>query len=181
MGWISESTYYIWAPDAVSCESGFWTIEKWKVKKKCHSLFSRSASEFFFTWDRDREMKVKWKTFEIEKWNFSRIIENFRELKNHSWHTLFWVPHPPRMVNFFYEIWCQISLFFLEKKGDIFSPFTLFEKWKWNRNDWKSRSRSESEIKMTRDREVKFQKNSRESGLSQVIGKDQYFTSRLTI
>ena len=29
----------------VSCESGFWTIEKWKVKKKCHSLFSRSASE----------------------------------------------------------------------------------------------------------------------------------------
>ena len=92
----------------------------------------------------------------IEKWNFSRIIENFRELKNHSWHTLFWVPHPPRMVNFFYEIWCQISLFFLEKKGEIFFPFTLFEKWKWNRNDWKLRSRSE----------ISKISNSRESRLS---------------
>ena len=42
-------------------------------------------------------------------------------------------------------------------KGWTF-PFTLFEKWKWNRNDWKLRSRSESEIKMTRNRdwEVKF-------------------------
>ena len=80
---------------SVSCESGFWTTEKWKVKKKCHSLFSRSASEFFFTWDRDREMKVKWKWLEIEiekwKWNekasrsrseisreFSRIFENLK-------------------------------------------------------------------------------------------------------
>ena len=43
-------------------------------------------------------------------------------------------------------------------KGEIFFFFTLFEKWKWKRNDWKSRSRSENEIKMTRDREVKFQK-----------------------
>ena len=30
---------------AVSCESGLRTIKKWKVKKKCHSLFWRSASE----------------------------------------------------------------------------------------------------------------------------------------
>ena len=43
-------------------------------------------------------------------------------------------------------------------KGEIFFFFTLFEKWKWKRNDWKSRSRSENEIKMTRDREVKFKK-----------------------
>ena len=56
----------------------------------------------------------------------------------------------------------KFTLFSRKKKGEIFFPFTLFEKWKWNRNDWKSRSRSESEIKMTRDREVKFQKNSRE-------------------
>ena len=56
------------------------------------------------------------------------------------------------------EIWCQISLFFLEKRGEIVFPFTLFKKWKWNRNDWKSISRSEREIKMTRDREVKFKK-----------------------
>ena len=78
---------------AVSCESGLRTIKKWKVKKKCHSLFSRSASENKFTWDRDREMKVNWKWLEIEienwKWNekasrsrseisreLSRIFEN---------------------------------------------------------------------------------------------------------
>ena len=72
--------------EAVSCESGFWTI-----KKKCHSLFSRSASEkknhlrlrsrnereIKMTGNRDREVEVKWKSFEIEieKWNFSRILE----------------------------------------------------------------------------------------------------------
>ena len=117
------------------------------------------------TWDGDQVMKVKWKWLEIEikKWKWNEKAsrsrsEISRKLKNHSWHTLFWVPHPPQMVNFFYEIWCQISLFFLEKKGEIFFPFTLFEKWKWNRNDWKSRSRSESEIKMTQDRELKLKK-----------------------
>ena len=69
-----------------------------------------------------------------------------------------------RIVKFFMKLGVKFHSFFLEKKGEIFVPFTLFEKWKWNENDWKSRSRSESEIKMTRDRdwEVKFQKNSRE-------------------
>ena len=44
-------------------------------------------------------------------------------------------------------------------KRNVF-PFTLFEKWKWNKNDWKSKSRNESEIKTTRDpdREVIFKK-----------------------
>ena len=42
------------------------------------------------------------------------------------------------------------------------SNFTLFEKWKWNKDDWKSRLRSESEMKKLRDREVKFLENSRE-------------------
>ena len=53
---------------------------------------------------------------------------------------------------------------FREMKSENFSPFTLFEKWKWKSNDSKSRSRSESENQMTqnRDREVNFQKNSRE-------------------
>ena len=45
---------------AVSCESGFWTIEKWKVKKKGHSLFSRSASE------------KKGLGIEIEKWKWNK-------------------------------------------------------------------------------------------------------------
>ena len=70
-----------------------------------------------------------------------------------------------RMVKFFMKLGVKFHSFFLEKKGEIFVPFTLFEKWKWNENDWKSRSRSESEIKMTRDREVKYKKN-----LSQVTG-----------
>ena len=48
-----------------------------------------------------------------------------------------------------------------EVKRNVF-PFTLFEKWKWNKNDWKSKSRNESEIKTTRDRELKFQNKSQE-------------------
>ena len=78
---------------AVSCESGFWTIEKWKVKKKGHSLFLRSASE------------KKGLCIEIEKWKWNKndwisrsrsesemkklrdrdqevkFLENFREFK----------------------------------------------------------------------------------------------------
>ena len=77
----------------VPCESGFLTVEKWKVKKKCHSLFSRSASE------------KKWLEIEIEKWKWNendwksrsrsesemkklrdrdrevKFLENFREFK----------------------------------------------------------------------------------------------------
>ena len=70
----------------------------------------------------------------------------------------------PRMVKFFIKLGVKFHSLFSRKKGEIFVPFTLFEKWKWNENDWKSRSRSESEIKMTQDwdREVKFQKKSRE-------------------
>ena len=47
------------------------------------------------------------------------------------------------------------------KKWNVLA-FTLFEKCKVKRFCFHSFSRSESEIKMTRDREVKFQKNSRE-------------------
>ena len=78
---------------SVSCESGFWTTEKWKVKKKCHSLFSRSASEFFLL-----EIEIeKWKWNENDWKSRSRsesemkklrvrdrelkFFENFRELK----------------------------------------------------------------------------------------------------
>ena len=86
-----------------------------------------------------------------------------------------------RMVKFFMKLGVKFHSFFLEKKGEIFVPFTLFEKWKWNENDWKSRSRSESEIKMTRDRdrEVKFQKKSREfSRIETLAG---HWTVRLII
>ena len=99
-----------------------------KVKTKCHSLFSRSASEK--------------KLLEIEKWKWNQNDwksrsrgEISREFKNHSWRTFFGVVHPPRLVIFFYETWCQISLFFLKKKGEFFS-LSLF-------------SRNDSEIEMT--------------------------------
>ena len=61
------------------------------------------------------------------------------------------------MVDFFIKLGVKFfQIFFLEKKGEMFSV-SLF-------------SRNESEIEMTenRDREVKFQKNSRESRLLQV-------------
>ena len=102
--WIAPSErwnylihHWLW-PDVIDretvpCESGFWTVEKWKVKKKCHSLFSRSANE------------KKWLEIEIEKWKWNendwksrsrsesemkklrdrdrevKFLENFREFK----------------------------------------------------------------------------------------------------
>ena len=76
---------------------------------------------------------------------------------------------PSSNGNFFDQTWCQISLFFSRENGLNFFPFTLFEKWKWNKIDWKLRLRSESVIKMTRDWKVKFpKKKSWESRLSLV-------------
>ena len=45
---------------AVSCESGLRTIKKWKVNKKCHSLFSRSSSE-------EKRLEI-----EIENWKWNK-------------------------------------------------------------------------------------------------------------
>ena len=54
----------------------FTLFEKWKVKWKSDSLFSRSEIKIWFTLF--EKWKVKWKCLEIEiqKWNFSRILEN---------------------------------------------------------------------------------------------------------
>ena len=51
--------------------------EKWNTNAL--SSRSRMKSEMKMPWDRDREWKVKWKCLEIEieKWNFSRILEKF--------------------------------------------------------------------------------------------------------
>ena len=65
------------------CESGSGKFEKWKVKNKSLHSFSRGAkwkkmlSLFFEKW------KVKSKCFEIEieKWKFSRILNNSRETR----------------------------------------------------------------------------------------------------
>ena len=54
--------------------------EKWNE----NALISRSRvkSEMKMSQNRDREWKVNWKCLEIEieKWNFSRIFEKFREI-----------------------------------------------------------------------------------------------------
>ena len=113
-----------------------------------------------------------WRTFNMGKRNLNLELFVVVSWMN-SWVSPFIIPDiicfgfftlDTRMVKFFMKLGVKFHSFFLEKKGEIFVPFTLFEKWKWNENDWKSRSRSESEIKMTRDqdREVKFQKDSRE-------------------
>ena len=46
-----------------------------------HSLISGVQSEMKMSQNRDREWKVNWKCLEIEKWNFSRIFENFLRIK----------------------------------------------------------------------------------------------------
>ena len=56
---------------AVSCESGYWKFEKWKVKWKSVSLFSKSEMKIWFTLF--EKWKVKWKSDSLfsrsEKWN----------------------------------------------------------------------------------------------------------------
>ena len=51
--------------------------EKWN--EKALRSRTRMKSEMKMAQDRDREWKVKWKCLEIEieKWNFSRILEKF--------------------------------------------------------------------------------------------------------
>ena len=61
--------------------------------------------------------------------------------------------------------------FFREMKSEIFFPFNLFEKWKvkWFFVSLFSRSESEIEIPRDRDREVKFQKKSREFSRNETL------------
>ena len=54
-----------------------------------------------------------------------------------------------------YEVTCTISLFFLEKKSEIWNAFTLFENWKVNFVFLSLISRMKSEMKMPWDREWK--------------------------
>ena len=61
--------------------------------------------------------------------------------------------------------------FFREMKSETNIPFTLFEKWKvkWFFVSLFSRSESEIEIPRDRDREVKFQKKSREFSRNETL------------
>ena len=79
------------------CPAIEWVLDNQEVKseEKILSLLPRSAKwnenaihsfrevqvkKMAGNWD--QEVKVKWKSFEIEKWNFSRIVENFLDFKN---------------------------------------------------------------------------------------------------
>ena len=127
----------------------FTLFEKYKWKNNDLRSRSRNENEIKKLWDRD------------QKWNLSRIKK--KQILNPGiiflgFFTLL------EWLNFSWILVSNFTLIF-SRKGVNFFFFILFEKRKWNKNDWKSRSRSESEIKMTRDREVKYKKN-----LSQVTG-----------
>ena len=53
---------------AVSCESGYWKFEKWKVKWKLVHSFREVKSE----------MKISLTHFENEKWNENALISRSR-------------------------------------------------------------------------------------------------------
>ena len=101
------------------------------------------------------------------------------------------------------KVTCIISLFFLEKKSEIWNAFTLFENWKVNLVFLSliSRMKSEMKIPWDRDREWKVKwkcleieiekwnvdkilENSRETRLSQVTVKvchlSQNFSTQIT-
>ena len=117
-------------------------IEKWKWNENDWKSRSRSESEMKKLWDREV--------------NFLRILENFWDFKIIADILCFGFCTLLKSLFFFMKLCVKFHYFFLEKMGEMFFSITLFEKWKWNRNDWKSRSRSE--IIVTRDQEVKFKK-----------------------
>ena len=165
--------------------------EKWN--ENASSSRSRMKSEMEIPQNRDREWKVKWKCLEIEieKWNFSRILEKFLRIKksrkftklllqnttkSYSWTNIFHDKMQSYMHNFTlfsrekeWNLKCFHS--FREMKSEIIFPFTHSENEKWNENALRSRSRMKSEMKMPRDRdwEVKCQQNSREFSRNETL------------
>ena len=150
-------------------------------------------SEMEIPQNRDREWKVKWKCLEIEieKWNFSRILEKFLRIKksrkitklllqnttkSYSWTNIFHDKMQSYMHNFTlfsrekeWNLKCFHS--FREMKSEIIFPFTHSENEKWNENALRSRSRMKSEMEMPRDRdrEVKCSKNSRDLSRNETL------------
>ena len=110
------------------------------------------------------------------------IWERSVQKKTDFWIVLCCILKEPKINMLEFSCWCKknsqsiheelhsIPLIFLNKKSEIWNDFTIFEKWKVKNFLPSLFSRSESENQMTqnRDREVNFQKNSRESRLSLV-------------
>ena len=96
--------------------------------------------------------------------------------KTDFWIVLCCILKEPKINMLEFSCWCKtnsqsiheelhsIPLIFLNKKSEIWNDFTIFEKWKVKNFLPSLFSRSESENQMTqnRDREVNFQKKSRE-------------------
>ena len=59
----------------------FTFFEKWKVKSFSFSLFSRNEKWIDFWFHSFREVKVKLKSLEIERWNMKKILKNSRETR----------------------------------------------------------------------------------------------------
>ena len=104
------------------------------------------------------------------------IWERSVQKKTDFWIVLCCILKEPKINMLEFSCWCKknsqsiheelhsIPLIFLNKKSEIWNDFTIFEKWKVKNFLPSLFSRSESENQMTqnRDREVNFQKNSRE-------------------
>ena len=104
------------------------------------------------------------------------IWERSVQKKTDFWIVLCCILKEPKINMLEFSCWCKknsqsiheelhsIPLIFLNKKSEIWNDFTIFEKWKVKNFLPSLFSRSESENQMTqnRDREVNFQKKSRE-------------------
>ena len=104
------------------------------------------------------------------------IWERSVQKKTDFWIVLCCILKEPKINMLEFSCWCKknsqsiheelhsIPLIFLNKKSEIWNDFTIFEKLKVKNFLPSLFSRSESENQMTqnRDREVNFQKNSRE-------------------
>ena len=110
----------IWLWGSVSCESGYWKFEKWKVKWKSDSLFLRSEMKIWF--NLFQKWWVKWKCLEIEieKWNFSRILEKFLDFVKHNhYKCCIWVLY----IAHFLHMTCIISLF---SRNEMWNDFWFY-------------------------------------------------------
>ena len=124
-----------WIWRSVSCESGFWTIEMWKVKKN------------IFHFSREVQSEIRRLEIEIEKWKWNendrksksrsesemkklwdremKFLENLKRTDFEFWRYLFWVLHPPQIVKFLMNFGVKFHSFSREKGWNFF-PFHSF-------------------------------------------------------
>ena len=111
----------------LSCESGFWTIEKWKN---------------IFHFSREVQSEIRRLEIEIEKWKWNendwksrsrsesemkklwdremKFLENLKRTDFEFWRYLFWVLHPPQIVKFLMNFGVKFHSFSREKGWNFF-------------------------------------------------------------